>query len=326
MKSPCSRDGSALDCALERMEREAPEQTRRARCALDVLLHGVRNSAWPDVAWLFSPLMPDGFPVEMTFSSLPEPVVRYASEVAGPEMPESDRLKEAFRLYHVLTSRRASAHAEQAMLAMQAGHELLYGAWFGGAHTESQERYKIYAEVPSGAHVDEFLPGIFSAGIPPLHCHPRPVMLGYQPDTDMREIYFRVSGLAPEDVGKLLSKAGLSHRYRETLELLQVTARRPQAVGSLRGFSLVFNGTSKSKAVSFFTEGLLLFGSDANARRSLLETAQARSWSLAGYEQVTQAHQNRNSVAGHQGVIAWIVSQDKPVELRISVRPPDPDL
>ena len=323
MRFSCPRDGSALENALRCLERHAPEQTRRARHSLEVVLDGVRNSCWPEAKWEFSRLTPDGFPVEMTFSSLPAPVVRYASEVAGPEMAEHDRLKAAFRCYQVLTSRRASADVEKAMLAMQAGQELLYGAWFGGAHIASEDRYKIYAEVPSGASVDKFLPGQFKDGVPLQHCESRPVMIGYQPDTNMREVYFRVAKMAPEDVGKLLWHHHLGHRYQEALELIEATGGRPGITAALRGFSLAFNGTPKAKAVSFFTEGLLLFGSDANARRSLLETGQARRWSLAGYEQVTQAHENRNDLAGHQGVIAWIVSADNPIELRISIRPPD---
>lgn len=317
------RDGSALECALRCLEKHAPEQTRRARAALDVLLEGVRTSAWPEVAWQFSELTPDGFPLELTFSSSPENAVRYALEVAGPEMPEGRRLRHAFRLYRALTGLSASAEVERAMEAVQAGHELSYGAWFGGAHTETTDRYKIYAEVPKHVCAAAFLPGVFTEDLPIAHCNTRAVMLGYQPDSNIREVYFRVSNLAEDDVGKLLWKHGLGHRYQETAELIRSIARRPGATAALAGFSLAFNGAAKPKAISLFTEARFLFGSDANARRTLLDTARDRSWPLAAYEQVTKAHQVRADKAGDQGVIAWIISADNPVELRVSVRPPE---
>ena len=52
-------------------------------------------------------------------------------------------------------------------------------------------------------------------------------MFGYQPDRDVREVYFRAHGLAPEDLGWLLWKSTLGHRYREMLELIEATCGRP---------------------------------------------------------------------------------------------------
>jgi len=324
MKSRGSRDGSALDCALRSMEKDAVEQTVRARRALDVLLHGVRTSCWPEVAWMFSTLTPDGYPLELTFSSSPEPAVRYALEVAGPEMPEHQRLREAFRLYRALVGHPASAEIERVLSAVQATHELSYGAWFGGSHTKTTDRYKIYAELPKDASVNEFPAEIFPGALPLEHCHSRPVMFGFQPESNVREVYFRTGSLAPEDIGRLLWKNNLSHRYHETLELIQATAGRPGSATALAGFSLAFNGDAKAMAVSLFTEAKFLFGSDANARRNLLKLARARCWPLLGYEEVSRAHHNWDAIAGNQGVVAWIATPDNPVELRISVRPPDP--
>src|SRR5215471_17664294 len=264
MRFARARDGSALEYALECMAKNAPEQTRRARRALNVLLKKVRASSWPEVAWQFSTLTPDGFPAELTFSSHPGHIVRYATEIGGPEMPEQEHLGEAFRLYHILAGNPVSAEAEQAMHAVQAGRELAYGAWFGGAHTKTRDRYKIYAEVPKDADIDEFLPGIFRGAMPLAQCGSRPVMLGYQPETEMREVYFRAANLAPEDIGRLLWSNKLAHRYRETLELIEATAGRPGATGALAGFSLAFNCDPTAKAVSLFTEARFLFGSDAN--------------------------------------------------------------
>src|SRR5215510_30232 len=262
MRFARARDGSALEFALECMAKNAPEQTRRARRALDLLLKNVRISSWPEVAWQFSGLTPDGFPLELTFSSQPGHAIRYATEIGGPEMPEQERLGEAFRLYHMLASHTVSAQTEQAMRAVQAGRELAYGAWFGGAHTSASDRYKIYAEVPKGACVDKFLPGIVNGDLPLQHCHSRPVMLGYQPDSEIREVYFRAASLEQADIGNLLWSHNFNHQYQETLELIEATAGRPRATAALQGFSLAFNSGSTVEAVSLFAEAEVLFGSD----------------------------------------------------------------
>lgn len=323
MKSAPPGNDSALEHALRCLEGTLPNETRRARRALDVLLQGLRASSWPGAAWLFSELTPDGFPIELTFSSRPEPAVRYAVEIAGPEMHEQQRLLEAFRLFHRLTGHLASSETEQIMSSLQEGHELAYGAWFGGAHTKDRDRYKIYAEVAKGACVEGFFPGAPARGVPLDHCQAEPVMLGYQPESDTRELYFRTAKLMPEDVGRLLWKNNLSHRYQETMNLMRAVAGRP-ATSALAGFSLAWNGTATEKAISLYTEPRFLFGSDANVRRAMLRLAQTYCWPLPGYEQVTYSHRNCEDSYGNQGVIAWIISAANPVELRISVRPPDP--
>jgi len=39
-------------------------------------------------------------------------------------------------------------------------------------------------------------------------------MLGFQPDTGVRELYFEATRLAAEDLGKLLWSNGLTRNYR----------------------------------------------------------------------------------------------------------------
>jgi|GEM_PF-792065 len=325
-------ESSALDHALNRMSECAPLQTRHARGALDVLLRGVRTSPWPEVAWAFSQLTPDGFPVEFTFSSEPGNTVRYALEVAGPEMPEHQRVREAFRLYQTLAGHPASRDVEQSMLEMQTDEELFYGAWFGGAHGTDSDRYKIYAEVPKSASLDKlskdrlgrFVPCDLTQGPLLPHCRSFPVMLGFQPDTGVRELYFRSAGLAVEDLGRLLWSNGLAHRYQETLELMRATCGRPGVTAAIQGFSLARDCAQSVKAISLFTDAYVVFGNDAHARRTLLQVARSQNWALDLYEQATRPLQDREDLVRHQGVIAWIVSDQSPIEVRIGLRPPEP--
>src|SRR5262245_59487706 len=81
----------ALTRALRVFAEHSSALARRAEASLGVLLNGVRSSCWPEVAWQFSQLTGDGFPVEFAFSSADD-VLRYTVEVAGPELPNSRRL------------------------------------------------------------------------------------------------------------------------------------------------------------------------------------------------------------------------------------------
>lgn len=323
-----SCDGSALDYALSAMSEEAPSQTGRARAAMDVLLQGLRTSAWTEVAWAFSELTPDGFPVELTFSSLPGDTVRYVLEVAGPEMPEHSRVAEAFRLYQTLVGHPASAEVELALLKMQGDRELSYGAWFGGAHGVIADRYKIYAEIPKDVFLPEhgLVPCAFQQGLPLPHCHPVPVMFGFQPDTDVREVYFRATGLAPEDMGRLLWSNGLGRYYQEALELIQAACGRPRPMAAIEGFSLAFDLDRHVRAISLFAESAVLFGNDANVRSTLLPIAHSRNWAFTLYERATKVLAGREDLRRHQGVVAWIVSDHNPVEFRVGLRAPEPDI
>lgn len=322
LKAKC-RDGSALDYALDRMSACAPLQTGRARKSLGVLLRGLRASPWPEVAWNFSELTPDGFPVELTFSTAPGNTVRYALEVAGPEIPEQERVAEAFRVYQALAGRPASPQLEQEILQMQSGHELFYGAWFGGAHDENSDRYKIYAEIPKDAPLGHLLPAL-EKNTPLSHCGSYAVMFGFQPDTNVREVYFRAAGLAWEDIGKLLWSNGLGHRYQDTRELMEATCDRPGFTTALEGFSLAFDASQRVIAISLFAQATFLLGNDAHIRRHLLHMARSRNWTLPLYEKATALLQDREDLLRHQGVIAWIVSGHAPIELRIGLRPPEP--
>lgn len=318
-----AQNGAALDYSLELLSECAPESVRRARAALEILLQGVRSSPWREVAWACSNLTPDGFPVELTFSSLAGHKVRYALEVAGPEMPEREGIRTAFQLYRQLAGRQASVQVECAMAEMQGAHELSYGAWFGGAHGATSDRYKIYSEIPRGASPQKVAPGIVERGLPLPHCQPVPVMFGFQPDTGVREVYFRTPGLAAEDIGRLLWEWGLGQRYCETLELMEATCGRPVPRVVIEGFSVASDSGGDLRAVSLFATASALFGSDANIRRTLLQLARSRGWAPTLYERVTESLQHRDELPAYHGVISWIVPCEGPLELRIGLRAPE---
>jgi hypothetical protein len=65
-----------------------------------------------------------------------------------------------------------------------------------------------------------------------------------------------------------------------------------------------------------------VWGSDANIRRAMLRLAESRGWDVDLYEQVTRPLQPADGYLTHHGILAWIAAPRRPIELRISVRPP----
>ncbi|MDQ5870874.1 MAG: hypothetical protein M3547_01525, partial [Acidobacteriota bacterium] len=84
----------AISRTLRILSRRAPDRATRATTALDRLLLDLHGSSWTDVAWSFSRLTQDRFPVEFAFSSV-DPSIRYTTEVGGPELDERERLGRA---------------------------------------------------------------------------------------------------------------------------------------------------------------------------------------------------------------------------------------
>src|SRR5262249_22448110 len=292
--------------------------------ALEIALGGVRASAWPEVAWAFSRLTPDGFPVELTFSSLGGSTIRYVVEIAGPETSEHDRIHHAFRSYRALAASQTAAaarEAEHVLAAMQKDRELEFGAWLGAAHSQQGDRYKIYVEIPRGATLPTMASTLFDGEFPLPHCRPVPLMFGLQPDSGVREIYFRARGLTDADFGFLLRRYGLSDSYRDALDLVESTWGRSGLPPAVAGFSVAASPDVSSRAVSLFAGAEVLFGSDANIRRTLLEIGRKEGWNLGLYENVSALIQGHEGRSTRHGIISWIVSNQAPVEFRIGLCP-----
>jgi len=92
---------------------------------------------------------------------------------------------------------------------------------------------------------------------------------------------------------------------------------------AISGFSIARGPDGRVSAVSLFAVAWVLFGSDANIRRTLLELGRRHNWDLKMYEQATEVLQDRDSLVTHHGIIAWIAKPEAPVELRIGLTPPE---
>jgi len=264
---------------------------------LDRAIERLSASAWPEVAWQFSRINGDGYPVEFTYSTA-DMAVRFTAETAGPEVNESRRLDLALALLDA-----PPAAGVETVRAMQRRRPLRFGAWVGGG----AGRQKVYAECPPGTASVWAIAG----------AHLR--MVGLTAGEASVEYYYRRNFLESADAGLLLCRCGLGGRYADLLaEVERATGRSTESMllPTDAGYSVA--ETPAGRVVSVFTFARSLWGSDANIRRTML-----RLHNMPEYEKASRAVADREGPDTRHGVLAWIVAGDRPVEWRISLRPSD---
>jgi hypothetical protein len=164
--------------------------------ALDLCLADLDRSVWPDVAWGFSRLNANRYPVEFAFCTAGDEV-RVTIEVAGPEMPEPARIDAALSLLGRIGLAGPAPAAVAAWRRLQLGATLRWGCWLSLRQTGRGLSGKLYVEVPrEGAVVTVAGDGLSRSADPSaqptspfssasLH------MLGYDLRSGATERYFR---------------------------------------------------------------------------------------------------------------------------------------
>ena len=262
---------------------------------LDRAIDRLSASAWPEVAWQFSRINGDGYPVEFTYSTASS-AVRFTAEVAGPEVDERRRFDLALSLLDT-----PPAAGVESVRAVQARGPLRFGAWVGGG----AGRQKVYAECPPGTESDWGIPGA------------RLRMIGLTSGETSSEYYYRRNFLESADAGYLLHRCGLGSRFRDLRDAVErATGRSTEGMllSTDAGYSVA--QIPSGCAMSVFTFARSLWGSDANIRRTLL-----RLHDMPVYEKASRAVAGREGPETLHGVLAWIVAADRPIEWRISLRP-----
>jgi len=264
---------------------------------LDRAIDRLSASAWPAVAWQFSRINGDGYPVEFTYSTA-SAEVRFTAEAAGPEVDEGRRLDLALALLDM----PPAADIEWVRTIQRPG-PLRFGAWIGGG----AGRQKVYAECPPGTGSEWAIPGAALR------------MVGLTAGKATTEYYYRRDCLESADAGCLLHRCGLGRRYHDLLaEVERATGRSAQAMLLPAGAGYSVAESPAGRALSVFTFARSLWGSDANIRRTIL-----RLHDMPVYEKASLAVAGREGPDTLHGVLAWIVAADRPIEWRISLRPSD---
>lgn len=310
----------------------SPDVVARAACALDLVLAGVRRSTWPEVAWRFSHLTGDGYPLELAFTTY-DRSLRYTAEVAGPEVDPVRRLAIALDLLPRLGAPPVPPHLLAGFEALQAGGALRYGAWLGGRHAPpgaARDSYKLYVEVPPHApQAAAFVAGWLGdvSNLAGRHLTLR--MLGCDLRTGYLELYLRIDRLARWEIERLLHCLGLGGQSAPLLELLEAAFGRPLP-GDLPtanvGLSFVVDGAARSAGplpvFSLFFGTRAVFGADGVARRRLLTLAAERGWSLPGYAEISAPLAAGAGPHMLHGLVAFSVGHAGPPALGIGLSPP----
>jgi hypothetical protein len=313
--------------AIGLISKEAPLSAERAEAALNFVLEGVYASPWQEVAWTFSRLTGDGFPVEFTFSSVDESI-RYTTEVAGPEVDESERLDYALRHLAYLGAPQLSETVNGLLHNIQKFGPLRYGTWIGGRHGPANDSFKIYVEVPRTASVeaDHFFCAFL--GTEPLLSSPHAQLkiVGYEPNSSRIEFYFRADCVEPWEVSLLMKQSGLNSRVADLFHLIEEITRSSiqQALSTSQiGYSISVSYEGGPMVFSMFTTARALFGGDANTRRRFLEMAPRKGWNLRHYELVSESLAGRTGWNTWHSIVSFVTGFDGPLVLHIGLRPPE---
>jgi hypothetical protein len=237
---------------------------------LDAALTRLEASAWPEMVDRWSRLTPTGFPVELWIRD-GDPRLRWAAEIAGPELPEGDRLGSVASLM----AEGGQAVPEELLARLhdlQRGRQLRFGAWLGAReHPTEPVSFKLYAEVPGDA--DPTALGMPDMVRDALACCPLGTTwstFGIEPGRSRRELY-----VAPPVV-ELEQLLPALHTLRHPDSLACLERALPDGLARLRGRRLGLSVTHDGRdslEVSIFVAVRSLFPGDPDRIVALFPAA-----------------------------------------------------
>lgn len=314
---------SPVQRALQIFSQTSPASAIRAESALNLLLDGVCTSPWQEVAWAFSPLTGDGFPIEFTFCSH-DPAIRYTTEIAGAEVSEREKLKRAEQLMTQLEPHYSDCFSA-VFQQIQATGELAYGAWISGRHSEDSDRYKLYIEVPEASASKAMSLLHDTLGQTALLNRAIELrMVGYEAASSRLEFYFRVKGLEVWEVRRLLQQVGLAIKENEFFRFLELcfTDSLDRILPNIRiGFSLSVSLADGAVAFSLFSPARSVFGSDRTIRQRLRVIAAQCNWNLEPYFKLSQPIAECTSWNTRHGAVSFVVTPLRDPALYVGLRP-----
>ncbi|HEY5705973.1 MAG TPA: hypothetical protein VIS96_10400 [Terrimicrobiaceae bacterium] len=306
-----------LTASLKALAPLLPEASRRASAALEWIL----NRALPARDEPHDgKLTGDGFPVELVFSSL-DTAIRYTCEVPG--LAPKQRLNYACRLSEALGQplRFPLARLQEGCASLE------WGAWLGGRHTATTDRYKVYAEAPDAltpAAISELNLALGDYRTL-LESHAYALRIaGFAPGSQRLELYFRGRGLEPRELRGLLQFSGLADQQENLFSLLEAASRQPARVrlpGNQHGFSISLDPRGELDMFTFFVFARSLFGADPVTRSALLTLSESRGWNLEHYAAVSALLQRRQTRGPHHGIVSFIVKRHDLPGVSIGLRP-----
>jgi hypothetical protein len=320
-----------IQAALEAHENSF--QALRAALALARLLEGAYAAGETPAAWSHSRLTGGGYPVEFTYTTA-DRSLRYTVDPAPPGSPLAGRLISTAALLEQLGSPPLEPHLLELLSDCQGNGDLDYGAWLGGRHGPSGDRYKLYAELPP-AGADCLAELIHTVMVSPPRLPDRQIqlrMLGCEPAANRIELYYRVDRLEIDHLPHLLKPAGLTERAGELLAWIEAAYGHPlrgKLPGGSVGFSYALSYPAEQPQVpgafTVFLFARALWGGDARIRLRFADHARSMGREARGYLLATAPLASRDVYQTYHGLLGISLSQDASLHLSLGVRPPLPE-
>jgi len=296
---------------LDVWDKEYPEASKRARTILPVLLKGLFES--PDKnAFSSSALTMTGSPFEPAFS-LTVPGLRYTVCPAPPKTPLMDCLEYSFSLLSKLNVRLPECDYISRIAKLQEKGTLTYGAQIGVRHSDMDDSFKLYIEIPpESAKEADILAEELLGNQPVLNIperNARPTIFGIDLKKRTYEVYYRIENLHPLEISTLLSRINASERASELLEILSETQRLPikhELPGLTWGFSYS-QETGTEYTFSLYTFASTLFGPDGWVRDGILSLGEKYNWNLKGYADMSKSLKGSRDYVSHHGIFGLVM-------------------
>lgn len=292
-------------------EDEYPKATKRARTILPVLLEGLITSPNKN-ALSSSALTMTGSPFEPAFS-LTAPGLRYTVCSAPPTIPLIDSLKYSISLLSKLNVQLPESDYFTRISKLQKNGTLTYGAQIGVRHSDTDDSFKLYIEIPPESAIEADIIAEDILGSKPVlnisDRNARPTIFGIDLKKDTYEVYYRIENLHPLEITTLLSRINMSERASELLEVLSDTQSLPikhELPGSTWGFSYS-KETDTEYTFSLYTFANTLFGPDGWVRDGILSLGEKYDWDLKGYSKMSQPLKESRSYVSHHGIFGLVM-------------------
>jgi hypothetical protein len=230
-------------------------------------LRPIADSAWPEIAWRYGVLTATGYPVELAWASR-DVALRWTCEAAGPEVPESDRL----RLAQQAAAKLAGSQLDLLPWSeLQHGRHLRWGAWLGLRQLDGSRRAKVYLELPAG----EVAAGSWSEAAAQLAARVVGLtwrMAGVNDDGSV-ELYARVPELTWPELATAASLVGDADQLTGLVsDLVAHDHLGPVVLPRPSGLSLVLAPSGAPVALTWFAIAKSIWPDDAAVQGAVLRT------------------------------------------------------
>lgn len=270
-------------------------------------------------------LMSEGYPVELTFSTVAPGTARWTADVVPPSCPPGRRLVRLLGALYGHGVRIPPSPALELLAGAQHAADQRFGAWAGGRHDATGDRYKLYVEVPRdrvyavGTRLARLL------GRRPRLLDQSPLrFVGLDLATGGVELYHRIGPSDRRDLETILGAEALGHRTDDLLDALAQACGRPLGdrlpIANL-GASVAVGPAGST--VALFAHTVSVLGRDRACRARVLRLAADRGLDLGRYADVSAGLTDTPPTRRHHSMLTLAVAEQGPVHIGIGLRPTD---